>query len=103
MSTYDPSRPGMPPLGLPKTKAGCIPWVAGCGGCLVLVVLALFALGLLGYFTERAEREAGLSADSVAGEPQAGSDSGGEAKTLGVATATYSSVRQGLNPTLEAS
>ena len=85
----------------PPKKVNWIPWVAGCGGCLVLVMVGVFALGLAGYFFEGAEKRAGVSGDSAAADSSAGAE-GGEVKTRGVQTTTYTATREGLNQRLAA-
>jgi|GEM_PF-3108299 len=47
--------PGMPP-GAPPKKRGMLPWILGCGGCGLLIVIALVVFGGIGYFARKAEQ-----------------------------------------------
>ncbi|HEX9937672.1 MAG TPA: hypothetical protein VGB15_11140 [Longimicrobium sp.] len=55
---------GMPP-GAPPKKRGMLPWILGCGGCGLLIVLALLFFGVIGYFAESAERSRSVTGDST--------------------------------------
>lgn len=49
-----PGGPGYPG-GVPPKKRGMLPWILGCGGCGLLIVIALVVLGGIGYLGRRAE------------------------------------------------
>lgn len=59
----------MPPGGPPKKN--WLPWALGCGGCGLLIVLALVFFGAIGYFGQRQEaarRAAGGDTTIVSGD-----------------------------------
>lgn len=60
---------GGPPPGYggpPPNQRPWLPWALGCGGCGLLIVLALVFFGAIGYFAERQERARGVMSDTTA-------------------------------------
>lgn len=73
---------GAPPPGYgapPPNKRPWLPWALGCGGCGLLIVLALVFFGAIGYFADRNDQTRGVMSDSTVVDTAAsfGDDSDG--------------------------
>ncbi|HYH82073.1 MAG TPA: hypothetical protein VEX86_19860 [Longimicrobium sp.] len=80
-----PGGPGYPG-GPPPKKRGMLPWILGCGGCGLLLLIALAVFGGIGYIASLGERAGGDADTTVV--------AGDEAGTL------YTGTEEGLNANL---
>ncbi len=74
------------PRGVPPKKRGMLPWILGCAGCGLLIVIVLAVFGGIGYFASKREAAAG------SGTPRQAADEAG--------TTLYTATEDGLSANL---